>query len=847
MTKVADDMGMARDRDLVLPPNTFAYVLDSTKGKVSAYVGPYKASLSNTDQPVVWDHDRKRFIPVNDLERATCSFQTAGEGEYIVLSNPAAAGSNFSPPHGTVTDAAELSVGKKVNVPGPITFPLWPGQAAETIEGHHLRHNQYLTVRVYDPAAAEENASAAIVAPQAGAEESGLPSADGYSIGQLIIVKGTEVSFYMPPTGIEVVPDSGSYVREAVTLERLEYCVLLDESGEKRYVQGPAVVFPAPTEKFLTSGGGARAFQAIELNPHSGVYVKVVAEYREDGVTHPVGEELFITGKESPIYFPRAEHSLVEYAGRVKHFAVAIPEGEGRYVLDRDTGAVTLITGPAMFLPDPRTQVVVLRVLDPHTVELMYPGNAEALKINLQRAEESGRLPEGQHLVSNVEVAAAAPAGATLSSYTSTGSTIASDVGDALAAANLQSKGVEAGSRMRAYAGRSTLGRSATFSEPRTIVLDTKYEGAVAVNIWPGYAVLVVDRSDNRRVEVGPKNVLLTYDESLMPLELSTGRPKDDKVLMRTAYLRIINNQVGDLVTVETADLVQAQLHVSYRVNFEGDPERWFAVENYVKVLSDHCRSRLRNAVKRLGIAEFYANSIDVIRDTLLGVNTSGSRTGLEFPENGMRLYDVEVLDVRLLDPTVAEMFTTSTKQAIHGAIELTTAREASARLVEVEGLKRSDAAEREMTAQTLSQIALETVGRQRDLDREQAASALATLEAQNERSGLLRTEALADAVTSAQGLREHNRAEIERATEETALYERRLAAASAELVAALSRFGDEQFIEALVRAVGPAAAAAGVTSADLFKQVFAGTPFESALEALTLRPLANGRPVPVS
>ena len=46
-------------------------------------------------------------------------------------------------------------------------------------------------------------------------------------IGKLFIIKGTDVSFYIPPTGIEVVKDSnGEYIRNAVTLERLEYCIL---------------------------------------------------------------------------------------------------------------------------------------------------------------------------------------------------------------------------------------------------------------------------------------------------------------------------------------------------------------------------------------------------------------------------------------------------------------------------------------------------------------------------------------------------------------------------------------------------------------------------------------------
>ena len=57
-----------------------------------------------------------------------------------------------------------------------------------------------------------------------------LKETDYPATGQFVI-KGTEVSFYIPPTGIEVIPlDRNSYVREAVTLERLEYCILKKEN-----------------------------------------------------------------------------------------------------------------------------------------------------------------------------------------------------------------------------------------------------------------------------------------------------------------------------------------------------------------------------------------------------------------------------------------------------------------------------------------------------------------------------------------------------------------------------------------------------------------------------------------
>lgn len=54
-------------------------------------------------------------------------------------------------------------------------------------------------------------------------------------------------------------------MRNAVTLERLEYCILLDEDGNKRFIEGPDVVFPEPTERFVEKNG-FRKFKAIELN-----------------------------------------------------------------------------------------------------------------------------------------------------------------------------------------------------------------------------------------------------------------------------------------------------------------------------------------------------------------------------------------------------------------------------------------------------------------------------------------------------------------------------------------------------------------------------------------------------
>src|SRR6201999_3135914 len=127
-------------------------------------------------------------------------------------------------------------------------------------------------------------------------------------------------------------------------------------------------------------------------------------------------------------------------------------------------------------------------------------------------------------------------------------------------------------------------------------------------------------------------------------IQLSSGTPKTDERLIETVYLRVLNNKESDSCIVETADHVSVTLAYSMRVTFEGEPLRWFEVENYVKFLCDHVRSVLKGATKKHSIESFYANAVDVIRDTILGKgDAKGERPGMKFSENGMQITDVEV------------------------------------------------------------------------------------------------------------------------------------------------------------------------------------------------------------
>src|SRR3989344_4372532 len=260
-------------QDHVLAPGEYLYALDNTKAIVGTYVGPHTLTASGNLTPVIWGEGK--FVRKDRYDEVTQQFVNIPDGSYLELTNPAVNPDNQHPKDGpNTTGMPELSFGRRVVIAGPAHFALWPRQTHKVIEGHQLRTNQYLLVRVSNDTEAVANWAKAVIKKAAvdnkPGERKSEQKAPQLTTGQLMIIKGTEVSFYIPPTGIEVVPDrSGKYVRDAVTLERMEFCILLEERGEKRYVPGPDVVFPSPTETFVEMNGEVK-FKPIELTPISG-------------------------------------------------------------------------------------------------------------------------------------------------------------------------------------------------------------------------------------------------------------------------------------------------------------------------------------------------------------------------------------------------------------------------------------------------------------------------------------------------------------------------------------------------------------------------------------------------
>ena len=810
--------GTRQSRDVILSTNEFCFLQSKTNGSIKSHVGPTTVTISQQEVLVVFDPASKKFREVTDLEKAKQLFTSAPEGWYVILKNPMPDNQHPKAAQANETPGDPL-IGTKINIPGPTSFALYPGQMAKTVRGHKLRSNQYLLARVYDADAAKAGMENATVVDAEGKEVD--QKSNEYFVGQLLVIKGTEVSFYIPPTGIEVIAqENGDYVRDAVTLERLEYAILKDEDGEKRYVHGPAVVFPKPTETFVEANPKKHTvkFRAFELSPISGIYVKVIADYKdEQGKEHKAGEELFITGKDQMIYYPRPEHAIIDYNGKYMHHAIAIPKGEGRYIMDRLKGTIKTVKGPQMYLADPRTEVVVLRKLSDKECKLFYPDNEEVLNFNRGISE---REVEKWAKTGKMEQEA-------LNTFYST-----ADVTKNLAAFEMN----------------ANISRGTSYTKPRSITLDTKYDGVVGINIWTGYAVNVVSKDGSREVVVGPQTRLLDYDETLEALHLSTGKPKTTDNILSTGYLRVENNKISDVIKVQTSDFVDVEIKVSYCVDFlEEYKDKWFSVDNYVKFLCDRQRSLLKREVKKYTIQEFYNNSTDICRNILLNISDETKDNGLPFgrffEDNGMLVKDVEILSVHI-EASVARMLEEHQNEIIAKTLELSDA-EAKINVV----TKLAEVRKKELDLQNQNdmyelELANERKNKRIQYEEQQNALKRATIAAEKQAQKDL--QPILDEIAKAQIAREkeENSIQIEKEKAElqldkarkasyAAMVEKIMGSISEDLVAALNAKANSEMLETVTGAMSPYAVAEDTSVADVTNKLLRGTSLEGIIDKM--------------
>ncbi|HRI54747.1 MAG TPA: hypothetical protein PLW65_31635, partial [Pseudomonadota bacterium] len=247
-------------RKIPVTERQFLWVQDDDKGEVTLHVGPTMVSPTAADRIVI-DDGTAGFR--EDVSGRPQMMIEVGDHQYAVLYNPLLendGGLNGRFRTGR-NEARPLRNGTRAMIPGPCHFWLRPGQRCEVRDAHELSASQYLVVKVYgpvDPSAPYYDVtvrSAAITRATAEALDgrpSPLPAKpDGRELvrGQLIVIRGIDTQFYIPPTGVDIVPDtsvdeSGATVSAATARQLVQQMQLQAQAQPPKPQPSPAL--PAP-------------------------------------------------------------------------------------------------------------------------------------------------------------------------------------------------------------------------------------------------------------------------------------------------------------------------------------------------------------------------------------------------------------------------------------------------------------------------------------------------------------------------------------------------------------------------------------------------------------------------
>ncbi len=205
-------------RKIPVTERQFLWVQDDDKGEVTLHVGPTMVSPTAADRVVI-DDGLGGFR--EDQSGRPQTMVELGDNQYAMLFNPLL--ENDGGPNGRFRPGRNESRaqrnGTRSMIPGPCSFYLRPGQRADVRDAHELASNQYLVVKVYG----EVDKSAPyyeVTARSAGITRATAEGVDEQPVaisalsplelkrGQLIVIRGLDTQFYIPPSGVDIVPDT---------------------------------------------------------------------------------------------------------------------------------------------------------------------------------------------------------------------------------------------------------------------------------------------------------------------------------------------------------------------------------------------------------------------------------------------------------------------------------------------------------------------------------------------------------------------------------------------------------------------------------------------------------------
>lgn len=710
-------------RKIPVTERQFLWVQDDDKGEVTLHVGPTMVSPTAADRVVI-DDGLGGFREDNTGKPQ--SMVELGDNQYAVLFNPlleADSGPNGRFKNGR-NESRPLRNGTRSMIPGPCSFYLRPGQRADVRDAHELASNQYLVVKVYgdvDSSAPyyEVTARSATIT-KATAEaldenpEQTKATREPLALkrGQLIVIRGLDTQFYIPPTGVDIVPDtsiddSGASINAAVARQVLGQIGVAGVAGPAPAAEmSELAAEPLDDEDSYAVKGQARSKvpnqyidQSARMRGRKQEAAKPAPPPAPPPAAAPAPAVQVSQAAVQDLLASNAVRRAIEAEARQARLirrAVVLSEKEYCVIVDAD-GKREIKVGPARVFPGPydtfMTEGSRNRIYDAYE---LLPQRALWLRViaPTKKADLATKLPRGFDLAKDEYF----PGDELLLTGVSTffvpfneievlsPETGQSVVGNDHSRVFIEALGIDqkSGIYVRDLTTgevRLIRGKQSYLVDPRKEVQVTRTVPTDAWNLWiaanephketsrpittpwalsitiPNNTAVLVTSANSRRVVEGPCVTLLGYEESLTALSLSTGTPKSDENPLNTCFLRTVGNRHSDKATVETADFVKISVRVSYSVEFLPDhKDRWFNHENYIQFFVDRLRSIIRSRCRSVSLSTLWPQLPSVLRDTLLGERKDGARPGRLFPENGMLLTEVEVLGAEIEDREVAAL-----------------------------------------------------------------------------------------------------------------------------------------------------------------------------------------------
>lgn len=339
---------MANERSKKIPvtERQFLWVQDDDKGEVTLHVGPTMVSPTASDRVVVDDGDGGFREAQTDRPQQMIEL---GDNQYAVLSNPLAEAADPTSPNGKFkqgrNESRPLKSGTRQMIAGPTSFYLRPGQRAEVRDAHKLASNQYLVVEVYgevDKAAPyyDVTARSASIVRSTDGDDAGdggkgdggkgekKPAASGAADlrrGRLIVIRGLDTQFYVPPTGVDIVPDTSVNASGAsVSAAEAQALLALGEDNGGRRHRRRGHQQQAGSQQVLAANAGVAladfaspvygSYEALgNISPHEKLGMKgfaldpmarKTAEKRLAGATHDALEREVKSGSQPVLTVP---------------------------------------------------------------------------------------------------------------------------------------------------------------------------------------------------------------------------------------------------------------------------------------------------------------------------------------------------------------------------------------------------------------------------------------------------------------------------------------------------------------------------------------------------------------